>query len=83
MNADNKQEFLKLGGKFTLSDDSHGVAQVGLNFQRVKAYLEDIGVETLWYLEREGENNATGSDAVHLATVQLKELEFDSHPSTS
>ena len=29
------QEYLKMGGKLTLSDDSHGVAQVATNFPRL------------------------------------------------
>lgn len=43
---------MKLGGRFTLSDDSHGVAQVGLNFALVTKYLESLGVEDVYYLER-------------------------------
>jgi histidinol-phosphatase (PHP family) len=47
---------LKLGGRLTLSDDSHGVAQVGLNFQLVTKYLEGLGVEDLYFLERPAED---------------------------
>ncbi|OBT68706.1 hypothetical protein VE03_01631 [Pseudogymnoascus sp. 23342-1-I1] len=60
------KEYLSLGGKFTLSDDSHGVAQVGLNFARVKTYLEEVGVETLWYLERLANEPAHGSGTLRL-----------------
>ncbi|KAH6676759.1 putative histidinol-phosphatase [Halenospora varia] len=33
------EEFLRMGGKFTLSDDSHGIAQVGTNYMRAFEFL--------------------------------------------
>ena len=74
---------MSLGGKFTLSDDSHGVAQVGLNFERVKSYLEDVGVETLWYLERDANEPVDTSGTLRLTSVALKELSMKGHPSTA
>lgn len=74
---------MSLGGKFTLSDDSHGVSQVGLNFERVKSYLEDVGVETLWYLERDANEPWNTSGTLHLTGVALKELSMKGHPSTA
>jgi histidinol-phosphatase (PHP family) len=44
-----------MGGRICLSDDSHGVAQVGLNYGRMKMYLEEMGVEEIWYLVGEGQ----------------------------
>ncbi|KAH8593462.1 histidinol-phosphatase-like protein [Bisporella sp. PMI_857] len=46
------QEFLGLGGKLTLSDDSHGIAHVGTNFGRAVEYLEGLGVKEVWLLDR-------------------------------
>ncbi|KAK3324627.1 polymerase/histidinol phosphatase-like protein [Cercophora scortea] len=46
------EEFLKMGGKFTFSDDSHGTAQVATNYARGLDYLESLGVRELWTLER-------------------------------
>ncbi|KAK3687365.1 Polymerase/histidinol phosphatase-like protein [Podospora appendiculata] len=46
------EEFLKMGGKFTFSDDSHGTAQVATNYARGLDYLESLGVTELWTLER-------------------------------
>ena len=40
------------GGKFCLSDDSHGAAQVGLNYDRLLAYIESLGLQEVHYLER-------------------------------
>ncbi|ORX40135.1 putative histidinol-phosphatase [Kockovaella imperatae] len=38
------------GGKICLSDDSHGVAQVGLNYALMREYLVSKGVDTIWHL---------------------------------
>jgi histidinol-phosphatase (PHP family) len=52
---------MDMGGKFTLSDDSHGVAQVGLNFGGASDYLKSLGVMDLYYLERQGQDLETES----------------------
>lgn len=44
------QLILASGGRFTISDDSHGPHAVGLNYQRLYGYLRDIDVKELWYL---------------------------------
>lgn len=46
------EEWLKMGGKFTLSDDSHGIAQLGTNYLKGLEYLESLGVSGVWKLER-------------------------------
>ncbi|KAA8650100.1 hypothetical protein EYZ11_001288 [Aspergillus tanneri] len=45
------KEFLARGGRFCLSDDSHGLDQVGLNFHRVLAFAEEVGISTIHYLD--------------------------------
>ncbi|KAI5285545.1 histidinolphosphatase [Ascosphaera aggregata] len=49
--ADICQEFLSMGGRFCLSDDSHGTAQIGLNYHRVLAFIEKTGINEVYYLE--------------------------------
>ena len=46
------QKYLSLGGKFTLSDDSHGISQVATNYPRALTYLESLGITELWTFER-------------------------------
>lgn len=41
-----------MGGKFTMSDDSHGIAQVATNYPRALDYLESLGVREVWTFER-------------------------------
>ncbi|KAI1098306.1 histidinol-phosphatase [Jackrogersella minutella] len=47
------EEWLRRGGRFTLSDDSHGVAQVGTNYARALDFLAALGVTALWKLRRD------------------------------
>jgi len=42
---------LAKGGHLCLSDDAHSHAQVGLNYQKVKYYLESKGVSDIWTLK--------------------------------
>ena len=44
---------LSLGGRFALSDDSHGVEQVGQNFDKVLDFAAQVGIERLHYLDVE------------------------------
>lgn len=52
---------ISLGGRFTLSDDSHGPPAVGLNYSRLHTYAkETLGLQEIWHLERCQERNAGG-----------------------
>ena len=39
-----------MGGRFTLSDDSHGIEQVGLNYDKTLQCIRKAGIEHLCYL---------------------------------
>ncbi|KAK4460939.1 Polymerase/histidinol phosphatase-like protein [Cladorrhinum samala] len=47
------EEWLAMGGRFTFSDDSHGIAQVSTNYLKGLKYLEDLGVNEVWTFERQ------------------------------
>lgn len=61
------EQWLRLGGRFTMSDDSHGIAQVATNYARGLEFLQSLGVEEAWTFERQG------SDLVE-KSVSLKEF---------
>ncbi|WPH01566.1 Hypothetical protein R9X50_00441300 [Acrodontium crateriforme] len=66
------KEFLRLGGQFTLSDDSHGIAQVGLNYDKVLRCMDKAGITELSYLVP-----TASEDNVHdqrFPTVQWKTI---------
>lgn len=46
------EAFLKGGGRFTLSDDSHGVEQVGTKYGEVLEFVEKAGIQEIYFLER-------------------------------
>ena len=56
---------MELGGRICLSDDSHGTAQVGLNYWRMKDYLSSMGVKEIWHLvganDRKAEDITVGT----------------------
>lgn len=55
-----EQLIMKHGGRFALSDDSHGPHAVGLNYDRMAKYVQRLGVEELWVLERSQSSNVGG-----------------------
>lgn len=64
--ADRKQIILQEGGRFALSDDSHGPNAVGLNYHRIPEYARRVGITGLWALERQPDAslNAAGRQLV-------------------
>jgi histidinol-phosphatase (PHP family) len=46
-----EQMFKMIGGKFCLSDDSHGVEQVALNYHQCIPYLERNDISCIHFLE--------------------------------
>lgn len=72
---------MALGGRFCLSDDSHGVDQVSLNFHRVLEFLDGLGVDRLHYLSLVGEEGGDLSPApderfprTRIAAVSMEEV---------
>ncbi|KAK4240897.1 Polymerase/histidinol phosphatase-like protein [Achaetomium macrosporum] len=57
------EEWVRMGGRFTFSDDSHGTAQVATNYHRGLDYLEGLGVRELWALERRPGTGGEGRKA--------------------
>ena len=41
-----------MNGSFVLSDDSHGIGQVGYGFKQAVAFMDHIGLNTLMVLQR-------------------------------
>lgn len=73
------KEFLARGGRFCLSDDSHGVEQISLNFKRVLDFLDSTGISTVHYLQvAENEESASAPDArfprTEIASISVEEL---------
>jgi len=66
-----------MGGRFTLSDDSHGVGQVGLNYDKVLACIEKAGIIELVHLTLATESRRSQDDRfpkVHWSTMSVTDL---------
>ena len=60
-----------MGGKFTMSDDSHGIAQVATNYARGIEYLASLGVREVWTMRRSPHPGVEGETKAKLEDVQV------------
>lgn len=60
------------GGKFCLSDDSHGTKQIGLNYHKVLDYMNELQLQELHYLDRI--NNCTVVKLIPLSQVNQSQF---------
>ena len=65
-----------MGGKFTMSDDSHGIAQVSTNYARGLDYLASLGVASVWTFERTPHPGLVGGERAALADKEVSLQEF-------
>ncbi|KAI5254339.1 histidinol phosphatase [Aureobasidium subglaciale] len=70
------EEFIKKGGRFALSDDSHATSQVGLNFSKVLSFIESTGIDKVYFLTSKTDNSFDTSSAKPLSLDQLKKHKF-------
>lgn len=68
------EAFLRRGGRFTLSDDCHGVEQVGTNYEGVLEFVEKAGIREVYFLERGGPAFDHRFPDVSLSSVGLADL---------
>jgi histidinol-phosphatase (PHP family) len=66
------EHFLGIGGMLTLSDDSHGVAHVGTNYEKGIAYLESLGVKDLYTLDGKNGDLTSQVNVRSVALVSIK-----------
>ncbi|KAI2625222.1 histidinol phosphate phosphatase H [Xylaria nigripes] len=65
------EKWLSLRGKFTLSDDSHGIAQLGTNYGRALDFLSSLDVTTIWVLKRAGDLRAENKTKASLTEMAV------------
>ena len=41
-----------MGGGFVMSDDSHGIDQIGTNYGRLLAFVQKAGISEMYYADR-------------------------------
>ncbi|CAF9904283.1 MAG: histidinolphosphatase [Alectoria fallacina] len=73
------KEFFDRGGAFTLSDDSHGIKQVGTNYGRCLSFAEEAGITSITILEKGVATRDSRFPGITTNVVSLMELK--EHPS--
>lgn len=73
------QVWQELGGRFTLSDDSHGIDQVGTNYNRLLAFIRKAGIQDIHFLKREEIKAGSGPSKIAIGSSKVSSLEH--HPS--
>ncbi len=67
-----------MNGRFTLSDDSHGVEQVGLNYNKALEAARRAGILELCVLSRGEETVDRRFTGISATSIDIEELE--KHP---
>lgn len=72
-----------MDGRFCLSDDSHGVAQVGAKYHKILDYIQEQGIKNLYFLELAPVGISGGLDprfprtlVKYRSLAEVKEMEF-------
>lgn len=65
-----------MGGKFTMSDDSHGIAQVATNYAGGLSYLKSLGVKEVWTFGRKPTGETEGFAKAVLEDVKVTLEDF-------
>jgi histidinol-phosphatase (PHP family) len=65
-----------MGGRFCMSDDSHGIDQVGFGYRGVLEFLDLTGIRTLHhlYLSTEGEAPDSRFPLTRIRSVPVNEV---------
>ncbi|KAI4087078.1 MAG: hypothetical protein LQ339_008958 [Xanthoria mediterranea] len=72
------KEFLALGGNFTISDDSHGVDQVGSHYRELLRFAKEVGIMQITYFEKGSSNRDPRFPNVTSKTTTMSLLQ--NHP---
>jgi histidinol-phosphatase (PHP family) len=66
-----------MGGRFCMSDDSHGIEQVGFGYRQVLDFVAQTGITVLHYLDLSDEGTPFDSrfPSTRIRSVSVEELE--------
>jgi len=66
--------FLERRGQFALSDDSHGVDQVGTSYDRLLRFVEEMGIKEIVYLEKGSMTRDARFPNISMSTIAVQDL---------
>lgn len=67
--------FLERKGQFALSDDSHGVDQVGTSYDRLLRFVEETGIKEIVYLEKGSTTRDARFPNISMSTIAVPDLD--------
>ncbi|KAL8973013.1 MAG: hypothetical protein Q9183_000220 [Haloplaca sp. 2 TL-2023] len=73
--------FLDLDGAFTISDDSHGLDQIGTHYRELLQFAKQVGVVQIAYLEKGSVTRDPRFANISFGSVGLSQLQ--SHPHSA
>lgn len=68
------QMFLRLGGGFVMSDDSHGIEQLGTNYDRLLAFIQKAGIDTIHFVDASGVRSDSRFSTAGFSTIATRDL---------
>lgn len=68
------QLFLCKGGGFVMSDDSHGIDQIGTNYARLLAFIQRTGIKEIHYSDRAGVRTDIRFPSAGFSTISVTDL---------
>lgn len=66
--------FMRLGGSFVLSDDSHGIDQIGTNYAPCLAFIQKAGIKEIHYIDKGGLRNDDRFPSAGFTSIQTSTL---------
>ncbi|KAF2786553.1 histidinol-phosphatase [Melanomma pulvis-pyrius CBS 109.77] len=68
------QIFIRMGGRFTMSDDSHGADQVGTNYARMLAFIQQAGIKQIHYADLEAPRKDSRFPTAGFSSISVDDL---------
>jgi histidinol-phosphatase (PHP family) len=68
------QIFLRLGGAFVMSDDSHGIDQIGTNYGRLLAFIQKAGIDEIHFVDTAGVRSDSRFFSAGFSSITTSEL---------
>jgi histidinol-phosphatase (PHP family) len=69
-----RQMFLRLKGGFVMSDDSHGIEQIGSNYARMLAFVQKAGIEEIHFVDPAGTRIDSRFPNVGFSSIKVTDL---------
>lgn len=57
-----------------MSDDSHGIEQIGTNYHRLLSFIQKTGIQELHYADKAGERRDSRFPDSGFSTISVAEL---------